>query len=488
MLSTNRPKPKKHSLKSRLVAGVALCALAFGSMPVVVPLLTVTAHAETTQSLPGFADLVQKVRPAVVSVKVKVAQGSNTVKPEDFGFPELPPGHPLERFFKQFRDQGQKSGPKQFGMSQGSGFFISADGYVVTNNHVIENAIEVTVTTDDGKSLDAKVIGRDPKTDLALLKVDKSGQYPFVPLSAGAPRVGDWVVAVGNPFGLGGTVTAGIVSARGRDIGTGPYDDYLQIDAPVNRGNSGGPTFNQKGEVVGVNTAIYSPSGGSVGIAFAIPSETVSSVISALKESGQVARGYLGVQIQPVTEELADSLSLKEAAGALVAETVPGTPAFDAGLKPGDTITAINGESMAGPRELTKRISQFKPGESVIVTFVRDGQERTANVKLASLPDQQLALNDATGGRGGTGLGLTLTPSKDGVGVLVTEVDPNGAASEKGITKGDLIVEAGGKSVTRPADVRAAVDEARKDGRKALILRIKTENGSRFVAVPLPKA
>lgn len=480
-------KKKSYSLKSRLIAGVALGVFAFGGVAATVPVLTTKAFAQNVEVMPSFADLVQKVRPAVVSVKVKVEQGSNSVDPEDFGFPDLPPGHPLERFFKQFRDQGHKNGPKQFGMSLGSGFFISADGYVVTNNHVIENSVDVTVTTDDGKTLDAKVIGRDPKTDLALLKVQKEGTYPFVPLSAGAPRVGDWVVAVGNPFGLGGTVTAGIVSARGRDIGSGPYDDYLQIDAPVNRGNSGGPTFNQKGEVVGVNTAIYSPSGGSVGIAFAIPSETVASVVAALKESGQVARGYLGVQIQPVTEELADSLSLKEAKGALVAETVAGTPAADAGLKPGDTITAVNGEAMAGPRELTKRISQFKPGESVSVTYFRDGKEKTATVKLAALPDQKLAMNDQGAAKTGASLGLTLAPSKDGVGVMVADVDPNGAASEKGITKGDVIVEAGGKPVIRPADVKAAVDEARKDGRKALILRIKTDNGSRFVAVPLPK-
>jgi len=254
------------------------------------------------QGMPSFADIVAKVRPAVVSVKVKLeATAMNEEDGQEFSMPDLPPGHPLEKFFKQFRDQnkqGKKGAPKQYGMAQGSGFFITPDGYVVTNNHVVENAIEVTLTTDDGKTIDAKIIGRDPKTDLALLKTVENGPFPTVSFANTSPRVGDWVVAVGNPFGLGGTVTAGIVSARGRDIGSGPYDDYLQIDAPVNRGNSGGPTFNLNGEVVGVNTAIYSPSGGSVGIAFAIPSETVSSVIGSLKDGGSVARGYLGVQIQ----------------------------------------------------------------------------------------------------------------------------------------------------------------------------------------------
>ena len=347
-------------------------------------------NALTTYGNPKLQAAIQK---SPVKVEASAESGDES---ESMMIPDLPPGHPLEKFFKQFRDGrgGHKNGPKQFGMSQGSGFFISADGYVVTNNHVVENAVTVTLTTDDGKTLDAKIIGRDPKTDLALLKTDQGGNFPFVPLANSAPRVGDWVVAVGNPFGLGGTVTAGIVSARGRDIGSGPYDDYLQIDAPVNRGNSGGPTFNLNGEVVGVNTAIYSPSGGSVGIAFAIPSETVSSVIGALKDGGQVARGYLGVQIQPVTPELADSLGLKEPKGALIAETQPGTPAYDAGLKPGDTIIAVNGDAMATPRDVTRRVSQIKPGDQAKITYVRAGKEQIATIKLASLPETKSAAVD----------------------------------------------------------------------------------------------
>ena len=233
-------------------------------------------------------------------------------------------------------------------MGEGSGFFVSADGYIVTNNHVVQKAKTVTVTTQDGKTLDAKVVGTDPKTDLALIKVNESGDYPFVAFSKEQPRIGDWVVAIGNPYGLGGTVTAGIISAEGRDIGDGPYDRFLQIDAPINRGNSGGPTFNMKGEVVGVNTAIYSPSGGSVGIGFAIPATTVDSVIGALEHGGIVPRGYLGVNIQPVTPEMAESLGMKTAKGAIVAEAMPGTPAAEAGLKAGDVITKLNGQVVDG--------------------------------------------------------------------------------------------------------------------------------------------
>lgn len=484
---------KRPALRARLFASAAILVGLGVAVPFIPELKPMPAYADTqnmAQAMPSFADIVERVRPAVVSVKVKVEATADSGDEEgSMMIPDLPPGHPLEKFFKQFRDGrgGHKHGPKQFGMSQGSGFFISADGYVVTNNHVVENAVTVTLTTDDGKTLDAKIIGRDPKTDLALLKTDQGGNFPFVPLANAAPRVGDWVVAVGNPFGLGGTVTAGIVSARGRDIGSGPYDDYIQIDAPVNRGNSGGPTFNLKGEVVGVNTAIYSPSGGSVGIAFAIPSETVASIIGSLKEGGSVARGYLGVQIQPVTPELADSLGLKEPKGALIAETQPGTPAADAGLKPGDTIIAVNGEAMASPRDVTRHVSQIKPGDSAKITYLRQGKEQVATIKLAALPEVKALAADPALAKASPAFGLALVPSKDGSGVLVTDVDPNGIGAEKGIGKGDIILEVAGKSVMKPADVRAAIDEAKKDGRKAVVLRVKGDEGMRFVALAFPK-
>jgi serine protease Do len=290
--------------------------------------------------LPSFADIVEKVKPAVVSVRVKTQTVANEGGRD---LEDLPPG--LRRFFREFGEEGMRPGRPQPrpGMAQGSGFFVSQDGYVVTNNHVVQNAVEVQLVTDDGKTLEAKVIGTDPRTDLALLKVKDGGSFPFVQLAQGKPRIGDWVMAVGNPFGLGGTVTAGIVSAQGRDIGSGPYDDFIQIDAAVNRGNSGGPTFNLKGEVVGVNTAIFSPSGGNVGIAFAIPAATVNQVVESLKKDGSVARGFIGVQIQPVTTEMAEAIGLKEAHGALVAEAQPDGPAAKAGVRRGDTITAVNG-------------------------------------------------------------------------------------------------------------------------------------------------
>src|SRR5271166_1736575 len=293
----------------------------------------------------SFADIVDRVRDAVVSVKVKITETTDASDSEGddndaVPMPHFAPGDPLERFFKRFGEQGL---PHQFGQArphtaqaQGSGFTISSDGYVVTNNHVVEKATDVTLTTDEGKTLHAKVVGTDKKTDLALLKITDPGSYPHVNFASATPRVGDWVIAVGNPFGLGGTVTAGIVSARGRDIGSGPYDDFLQIDAPVNHGNSGGPTFNANGEVVGVNTAIFSPSGGSVGIGFAIASDVAKNVLQSLMEEGKVERGWIGVQIQAVSQDIADSLGLKSASGALVADVEKNSPAESSGVKSGD--------------------------------------------------------------------------------------------------------------------------------------------------------
>ncbi len=300
-----------------------------------------------------------------------------------------------------------RPGPRgrQFGQSQGSGFFISADGYIVTNNHVVQNGVEVQVTMDDGRTLDATVVGADPKTDLAVLKVKQEGTYPFVRFAQGNPRIGDWVVAVGNPFGLGGTVTAGIVSARGRDIGSGPYDDYLQIDAAVNRGNSGGPTFDLNGDVVGVNTAIYSPSGGNVGIAFAVPSEVAVSVVEQLKSGGSVSRGFIGVQIQPVTKDIADSLGLKEARGALVAEAQADGPAAAAGVKAGDTIVSVDGKAVDGPRQLSREIAAKKPGSTVAIGVVRDGKEQTLSLKLGTLPGERQARAEIGRGSGVEGEG-----------------------------------------------------------------------------------
>jgi serine protease Do len=368
----------------------------------------------------------------------------------------------------------------------------------VTNNHVVDKAETVEVVTDDGKTHKAKVIGTDARTDLALIKLSDGDHYPYVKLADKEPRIGDWVLAVGNPFGLGGTVTAGIVSARGRDIGAGPYDDFIQIDAPVNKGNSGGPAFDVDGDVVGVNTAIYSPSGGSVGIAFAIPAATVKSVVAQLREYGAVTRGWIGVKVQSVTSDIADSIGLKQAKGALVAEPQSDGPAAKAGIEAGDVITQVNGTPVDGARDLAKKIGAIAPGSDVKLTVIRKGSEKTYSLTLGKLPDSKVAKaesksEDKTESGKLAELGLTLAPAgtvagTGDEGVVVTAVDSNGPSAERGISTGDVILEAGGKSVSAPADVRKAVASARESGKKAILLRIKSSGGTRFVALPVGKA
>jgi serine protease Do len=445
----------------------------------------------------SFADVVDHVRGAVVSVKVKTTETADSS--DELEIPHIAPGDPLERFFKHFGEEGTPHDhhvKPHLTQAQGSGFIISPDGYVVTNHHVVENATEVSVTLDDGKTVPATIVGTDKKTDLALLKIKQVGPYQPVDFATATPRVGDWVIAVGNPFGLGGTVTAGIISARGRDIGAGPYDDFLQIDAPVNRGNSGGPTFNTQGQVVGVNTAIFSPSGGSVGIGFAIPAETAQNVIASLKDKGVVARGWIGVQIQPVTAEIADSLGLKSTKGALVAEAQPNSPASTAGLKSGDVILGIDGERIDGPRDLARRVAGLGPGKKTDLIYWHDGSEKTASVKLGSLPDDKEArLNPGMSqdNNAFSGLGLTLAPasSVEGAGshgVVISDIDPDGVAAQKGLQIGDVILEAGGHAVNQPADISAVLAEAKKDNRKAVLLRVKGSDGTHFVAIAVKPA
>lgn len=482
-------QPFRSRVRFALLGCVALAAI--GGIIVDVNLVPGPAHAATQQTGGpiSFADVVDRVKGAVVSVKVNVIDAAET---EDGAVPDLPfpKGSPMERLFRQFNEQ---NGPAKPHASQalGSGFFISADGYIVTNNHVVEKAKTVSVTTDDGKSYDAKVIGVDKKTDLALLKVTAGGNFPFVSFSSHAPRIGDWVLAVGNPFGLGGTVTAGIVSARGRDIGAGPYDDFLQIDAPVNRGNSGGPTFNTEGEVVGVNTAIFSPSGGSVGIGFAIPADTVKDVVSALRDKGVVARSWIGVQIQPVSDEIAESLGLKSTKGALVSDPQKDGPAAAAGLKSGDVIVSVNAEPVEGPRELARKIAALAPDHTVDIGYIRDGATKTVSIKLAPMPSdpQQASLEQPESAHTSlSAFGLKVAPaaSVEGAGqagLVVADVVAEGAAAQKGIRTGDVLLEAAGKPLSRPADLVAAFDQAKKDGRKALLLRVKSGENLHFVAL-----
>ena len=376
---------------------------------------------------------------------------------------------------------------------QGSGFFISGDGYAVTNNHVVEKAESVQVTTDDGKTHNAKVIGTDPRTDLALIKVE-GGPFPYVKLSDTTPRIGDWVIAVGNPFGLGGTVTAGIVSARGRDIGANAYDDFIQIDAPVNKGNSGGPTFDTEGNVIGVNTAIFSPSGGSVGIAFAIPADTVKSVVSQLKDHGSVTRGWIGVQIQPVTQDIADGLGLKKAEGALVAEPQANSPAVKAGIEAGDVITEVDGKPVKDARDLAKKIGALPPKTSVKLAILHKGSEKTVTLTLGEMPNTKEARANSEDNDSGTAdlakLGLTLAPASrvagaGSEGVAVTGVESSGVAADHGFSTGDVILEVAGKSVSTPADVRKMIASARTDGKRTVLVRVKKGDNTRFVALPV---
>jgi serine protease Do len=460
------------------------------------------AHAQSASRPVGFADIVEKVKPAVISVRVKVDAATHSSGLNEDELP-VPKGSPFEFFFRRFgipEDEFPR-GPQrhQFTMGQGSGFFISADGYAVTNNHVVDKAESVEVTTDEGKTYTAKVIGTDPRTDLALIKVEGRSDFPFVKFSDHAPRIGDWVLAVGNPFGLGGSVTAGIVSARGRDIGAGPYDDFIQIDAPVNKGNSGGPTFDVDGDVIGVNTAIFSPSGGSVGIAFAIPADTVKSVIAQLKDRGVVTRGWIGVQIQPVTQDIADSLGIKKAEGALVAEPQAGSPAAKAGIKSGDVILSVNGEKVKDARSLARTISAMAPGTSVRLGLLHDGKEDTVTLTLGELPKERQARADTNNDERETPnseepkLGLSLAPASkvagsDTEGVVVTGVDPSGPAADHGVKTGDVILEVGGKTVSTPADVRKAVGDAHSSGKRTVLMRVKSGDSTRFVAIPIGNA
>jgi len=493
-----RSLARRYGLLATAVAGLGAAALFVA--PGVAPkadFLGGSARAQNlsqqAQQLPqrpiGFADIVEKVKPAVISVRVKVERPADSDLSQDLPFP---PGSPFERFFRPFRIP---HGGHEIVTGQSSGFFISGDGYAVTNNHVVQDAENVQVTTDEGKTYKAKVIGTDPRTDLALIKVD-GREFPYVKFADHAPRVGDWVLAVGNPFGLGGTVTAGIVSARGRDIGAGPYDDFIQIDAPVNKGNSGGPTFDVEGEVIGVNTAIFSPSGGSVGIAFAIPADTVKSVITQLREKGSVTRGWIGVQIQSVTPDIADSLGLKKAAGALVSEPQANSPAAKAGIESGDVIASVDGKPVRDARELARRIGTMAPGISVRLGLIHQGAEKTVTLTLGTMPAMQEAANgdhERQVPDDMPSLGLTLAPGTkanggNGSGVVVTAVDPSGVAAEHGFRVGDVILDVGGKAVSSPADVRKEFADARKAGKHALLFRVKSSEGTRFVALPLGNA
>ncbi|MGH1397800.1 MAG: DegQ family serine endoprotease [Alphaproteobacteria bacterium] len=459
------------------------------------------AHANTPSS---FADLAEKLLPAVVNI-------SSTQKPDDTQaeMPNFPPGSPFEDFFEDFMGRPGMGEPQIPQAAMGSGFVIDAEkGYIITNNHVISDASEVRVTFHDDETLTAEVIGRDEKTDIAVLKVKTDKPLTAVPFgNSDSLRVGDWIVAIGNPFGLGGTVTAGIISARQRDINSGPYDDYLQTDASINRGNSGGPMFNLNGEVIGINTAIFSPTGGSVGIGFAIPSALASPVIDQIIEYGRTRRGWIGVRIQTVTDEIAESLGLDKARGAMVASVTENGPAAKAKLKLGDIILDFNGRNITEMRELPRIVAETNINSTANITYWRNGKKHKAKLSVAELEkaeEEGLITADASSppsrdeGITIDELGLTLLTLDDATrgdygiqrninGVIIDNVDISSEAARKGLDSGDVIIEINQTPISTPEAAKDIIAAAKETGRASILLLINRDGDVRFVALKLVK-
>lgn len=461
--------------------------------------LSAPVMSEARGAPESFADLAEQISPSVVNITT-----SSMVAASTSDGPMVPEGSPFEEFFKEFQDRNGNGGPPEPRRSEalGSGFVISGDGYIVTNNHVIEGADEIKIEFFSGKTLDAKLVGTDPKTDIALLKVESDEPLPFVQFgNSDMMRVGDWVMAMGNPLGQGFSVSAGIVSARGREL-QGTYDDYIQTDAAINRGNSGGPLFNMDGQVIGVNTAILSPNGGSIGIGFSMASNVVSKVVDQLKQYGETRRGWLGVKIQDVTPDVAEAMGLTDAKGALVTD-VPDGPAKDAGMLAGDVITTFNGTAITDVRSLTRTVADSPVGAAVPVLVMRDGKETQLQVTLGRREDAEASDVQPAAAEPGKPeekqlMGLTLQAlTSDNAeelglpagseGLVVTAVDEASDAFEKGLRAGDVITEAGQQAITSLKDLEDRVAEATDGGRKSLLLLVRRDGNPRFVALPLDK-
>ena len=462
--------------------------------------LAQTLAVQTHAAPDSFADLAQKISPSVVNITTSTVVAQATDRR-----PQLPPGSPFEDMFRDFLDRnnrgdgGGNQERQRRGSALGSGFVISEDGFIVTNNHVIEGADDIEIEFFSGDRLKAKVIGTDPKTDLAVLKVESDKPLPFVQFgNSDAIRVGDWVMAMGNPLGQGFSVSAGIVSARGRSL-QGTYDDYIQTDAAINRGNSGGPLFNMAGEVIGVNTAILSPNGGSIGIGFAMASNVATKVVAQLRDFGETRRGWLGVRIQDVTPDIAEAMGLEKAAGALVTD-VPDGPAKDAGMQANDVIVSFDGKDVADTRELVRRVADTDVGKAVRVVVLRDGKTQTLSVTLGRRETAEGEAMPAVAGQPPaapqeeTVLGMTLrVPTEQereaaGLpagtsGLLVVGVQAGSEADTKGLREGDVITEAGQQAVTAPADLSKRITEAKDAGRKSLLLLVRRGGDPRFVAL-----
>lgn len=499
------------AIVARSAAALRRSAFALLAATLIVPAITGAALARGPE---GIADVAENVIDAVVNISTsqKVEGRSESNQSGRNQPPQVPPGSPFEEFFEEFfknrRGQGdnQNRAPRRVS-SLGSGFVIDAEGLVVTNNHVIAEADEITVVFNDGSRLKAEIVGRDQKTDLALLRVKPEKPLKAVKFGDSEKlRLGEWVIAIGNPFSLGGSVSAGIVSARNRDINSGPYDNYIQTDAAINRGNSGGPLFNLQGEVIGVNTAIISPSGGSIGIGFAVPSKTVVSVIDQLRQFGETRRGWLGVRIQEVTDDIAESLGLKQARGALIAGIDDRGPAKPAGIEPGDIIVRFDGKDVRAMRDLPRIVADTPVGKEVEVVIIRKGKEEKKTVKLGRLEDGEKPQpasarsttpqdKDKTAVKKALGLDLANISEelrkrykiKDSVkGVVITAVDPSSPAAEKRLSAGDVIVEVAQEAVANADDFQKKIDKLKKDGRKSALLLVANAAGElRFVALGL---